>query len=149
MTVAPESSENPQRKLRLAWFGLPLVLVGCLSYFLFFALFPITRDFPWLNLILIGIGLTFAWRSFAIARETQRRGHSVWHGLLLTASALFAGLFLFYVFYISYQIPQETATTKNLAASPEFALTAHDGSTVRLEDFRGRYLILSFYRGHW
>ena len=31
------------------------------------------------------------------------------------------------------------------AAAPDFALTADDGRTVRLSDYRGRYVVLFFY----
>ena len=34
----------------LIWAGFFLVLAGALSYVPFFALFPVTRDFPWANL---------------------------------------------------------------------------------------------------
>jgi peroxiredoxin len=32
-------------------------------------------------------------------------------------------------------------------AAPEFELTAPDGRTVRLSDYRGRVLVLAFLRG--
>src|SRR5438094_5347539 len=38
------------------WAGFFLVVVGLVSYVPFFALFPVTRDFPWVNLLLFGAG---------------------------------------------------------------------------------------------
>jgi peroxiredoxin len=35
------------------------------------------------------------------------------------------------------------------APAPDFALRGQGGQTVRLEDFRGKPLLLVFYRGHW
>ena len=40
----------------LIWAGFVLVVIGLMSYVPFFALFPITRDFPWVNLLLFGGG---------------------------------------------------------------------------------------------
>jgi len=37
------------------WVGLVVTVGGLLSYG-FFAQFPITRDFPWANLLLLGVG---------------------------------------------------------------------------------------------
>ena len=39
------------------WLGFVLVFVGMLSYPLFFARFPATRDFPWANLLIIALAL--------------------------------------------------------------------------------------------
>ena len=39
------------------WVGF-VVAFGCLFTYEFFAQFPITRDFPWANLLLFGIGAT-------------------------------------------------------------------------------------------
>ena len=38
------------------WAGFVVVVAGLFSYG-FFARFPITRDFPWANLLLFGIGI--------------------------------------------------------------------------------------------
>src|SRR2546425_2950728 len=38
------------------WAGFLLVVAGVLSYIPIFALFPITRDFPWANLLLFLAG---------------------------------------------------------------------------------------------
>jgi predicted benzoate:H+ symporter BenE len=38
------------------WTGFFLVLAGLGSYIPLFALFPVTRDFPWANLLLLAIG---------------------------------------------------------------------------------------------
>ena len=33
--------------------------------------------------------------------------------------------------------------------APDFALPDADGKTVRLSDFRGRIVLIDFYRGYW
>ena len=40
------------------WAGFILVVIGLVSYVPFFALFPTTRDFPWVNLLLFVAGGT-------------------------------------------------------------------------------------------
>ena len=47
---------KPRWNIRL-YLGFLLVLVTFPAYFLFFARFPITRDFPWVNLLLFALGL--------------------------------------------------------------------------------------------
>jgi cytochrome oxidase Cu insertion factor (SCO1/SenC/PrrC family) len=33
--------------------------------------------------------------------------------------------------------------------APDFSLTAGDGKTVKLSDFKGHAVLLDFYRGYW
>ncbi|MCF7765464.1 MAG: peroxiredoxin family protein [Verrucomicrobia bacterium] len=58
-------------------------------------------------------------------------------------------LFAYYVFGLSYQMPKPTPVAEGLSATPEFEVQDQDGRLVRLSDFRGRRLVLTFYRGHW
>ena len=52
-----ECTIDMKRRWNLSlWLGFVVVLGGLFSY-VYFAQFPITRDFPWLNLLLIGVGL--------------------------------------------------------------------------------------------
>src|SRR5688500_16903862 len=47
------------------WSGLALAIVAFLSYFLFFARFPMTRDMPWASFVLFllaGMLLISGWR---------------------------------------------------------------------------------------
>jgi cytochrome oxidase Cu insertion factor (SCO1/SenC/PrrC family) len=34
-------------------------------------------------------------------------------------------------------------------AAPDFTLQNQDGKNIRLSDYRGRKVVLVFYRGHW
>src|SRR6266516_5779006 len=50
---------RPQMKRRWnmsLWAGFFSVVIGLVSYVPFFSLFPITRDFPWVNLVLFAGG---------------------------------------------------------------------------------------------
>ena len=77
------------------WVGFVVVLAGLFSYG-FFTRFPITRDFPWANLLLFGIGtaLLIVGLFRAFGRPQVYRGKVF--GSILTAIALF----LFFFFWL-------------------------------------------------
>ncbi len=137
------------RRHRLGCLGLALVLVGILSYFLFFYRFPSTRDLPWLNLLIIGLGVAFAWKGFRAGRPQAPAWRPGLRSLLFFVSLSLSGLFVYYIFYLSYQIPPPSAVTTSLKTPAGFVLRNHQNRPVALSDFRGRPLIISFYRGHW
>ena len=144
-------SASPTSKSRIEWskLGLPVVLVGFLSYFMIFAKYPITRDFPWVNLPIMVIGLGMAWRYRWRHRKARLARTRIFSSLLLTGCALIIALFCFYVFLYSYQLPKsgDSITLKEQPAA--FTLKNHDGQDVNLSDYRGKHVILSFYRGYW
>ncbi len=139
-----------RRRNHLLWLGPLVTLIGALSYFMVFARFPATRDFPWVNLPLVALGLVLSgvavWRAFV--------HRTVWRGRVLgTAvfvfSLLLALAFNLYVFSLSYMLPDPTALTLELEQAPDFTLADHTGGEVRLADLRGRKVVLVFYRGFW
>ena len=64
-------------------------------------------------------------------------------------SLAMALLFNAYVFHLSYQIPEPTELTTGLTAAPDFVLPDQKGRSVQLSEYRGKKVILTFYRGHW
>jgi hypothetical protein len=140
------------------WAGFLLVVVGFLSYFLFFARFPFTRDFPWLNLSLISAGLVLQgaglWRAF---REPAKYRGKIAGTILAIPTLAVAGLFVAYNFYLSRQVPASSAAPRVGALAPDFSLAAADGRTLSLDDLlrepvasrRPRAVLLIFYRGYW
>ena len=141
---------SDRHRNHLLWIGPLLTFVGLLSYFFFFARFPVLRDFPWVNLpmTLAGVALSALglWRAFA--RPEVFRG-KVLGSLGLLLSLFLGGLFTFYVFSLSYSLPEPSAKTMGLEEAPDFALTSMSGDTVRLSDLRGSKVVLVFYRGFW
>jgi hypothetical protein len=134
----------------LAWIGPLVAFAAVVSYFVYFARFPVLRDFPWVNLplALLGLGLSGValWRAF--------QWREVWRGRIMAPLGLglgiaFVGFFVAHIFYLSYQIPPPTETSLGLSDLPDLTLTDQNGRAVRLSDFRGRKLILVFYRGYW
>lgn len=131
------------------WIGFLITFAGFVSYFLVFARYPLFRDFPWINLpmTLLGLGL-------CLLGLVKRWGASRWFGksahlLGTTASVIITALFLGYVFGISYQMPEPGEKTLTLEKAPPIVLEDAEGDTVRLEDFAGQTVVLTFYRGHW
>ncbi len=140
----------PRRRNHAIWLGALITPVGMLSYFMYFYQFPSLRDFPWLNLSLVGLGLLLSFagvrRAFGAASPY---GGKIAASSGLVWSLLLALLFNSYVFFLSYQLPEETGITRSLSAAPDFTLKNQRGEPVSLSDYRGRKVVLTFYRGHW
>ena len=142
--MVPKPRRNP-----LIWIGPLVAFAGVVSYFEVFARFPALRDVPWVNLPLTALGLALsgaglqrAWRSAVRVRTKVLAAIGFGFSLLLAAALIW------YVFSWSYQMPS-TGKARNLAEAPDFALAASTGETVRLSDYRGRKVVLVFYRGFW
>ncbi len=131
------------------WLGPVLTFAAFISYFLIFVNVPALRDFPWVNLPLVIAGVVLT----ILGLRQSWGGASLWSRLFqgtgLVASLFFAALFLAYIFVISNQVPEPTEKTLALNQAPAFSLQDANGATVQLDDFRGKRVILVFYRGHW
>jgi hypothetical protein len=153
------------------WTGFALVLVGVLSYPFFFVRFPVTRDFPWANLLLLALAvfllITGLRRAF---RQSQAYRGKVSGTILASLSAVLVGLFLFTIFYLARQLPESRGAPAVGQIAPDFTLADENGSTVTLSsllnssfytndwpagpgsgDARGKTAgaLLIFYRGYW
>lgn len=139
-----------RRRNHLIWLGPLIALIGGISYFTFFARFPVLRDFPWVNLPLVLLGVVASgWASGRAFGADRGLLGKILAPLGLLFSLAVGGLFTFYVFSLSYQLPEPTELSARLEQAPEFELTDQHGATVRLADLRGRRVVLTFYRGHW
>ncbi len=141
---------TPKRRNHLTWIGPLVAFAGVVSYFEVFARFPPLRDFPWVNLPLTLLGLALS----ALGLWRASRAAEVYRGKVLGSlgfafSLLLAAALVWYVFSFTYTVPPPTEATLALVDAPDFALAASTGDTVRLSDFRGRKVVLVFYRGFW
>lgn len=134
----------------LAGIGPVVTFAGAVSYFLWFARYPALRDFPWLNLplVLLGVVLSFlgAWAVFTGKRPWSRK-LAAGGGLVLTVAL--AALFTGYVFVLSSMLPEARQETLAMNEAPTVELTGADGSVVDLAGYGGRRVVLVFYRGYW
>lgn len=150
-----------RRRNLLPYAGFLVTLLAFLSYFAFFARFPATRDFPWVNLLLFAGGLVLLAlglrRAFRLPDRYRGRISSV---LLSALSVLVLALFLFYNFWFSSQLPAAKATPRVGEKAPDFTLPDQNGKPVRFSELlagspsgaasnSGQWVLLVFYRGYW
>src|SRR6202171_4548308 len=86
------------------WTGFLLSLIAFLSYFFVFIWFPVTRDFPWANLLLFGIAAALLFfgvrRAFAPDRPHPARS-KIAGTVLVTFSVGIFGFFIFAAFIMA------------------------------------------------
>jgi hypothetical protein len=132
------------------WAGFLFVVAGLFSY-TFFAQFPITRDFPWANLLLFAVGgiLLVAGLVRAFGRPQLYRG-KVFGSIFVVLSLLGFALFAYGAFYLVRQVPASTSAPRVGEKAPEFALPDQNNKQVALADLISpKGAVLIFYRGHW
>ena len=118
--------------LRL-WVGFALALVGFASYPLFFARFPVTRDFPWANLALMALAvfLVFVGVVRAFRQPDVYRG-KVSGSILGVLTVLLVGFFLLDIFYATKLVPASHGAPKVGQVAPDFTLPDSQGNLVTL-----------------
>jgi hypothetical protein len=136
------------------WAGLLVVLLAFLSYFLVFAHFPVTRDVPWVNLLLFAVGILL----LVIGVRRAYRQPEVYRGkirgpIFLVLGLAVAGLFVFYTVWFSKQLPAAVGTPQVGQKAPDFTLPDQNGQPVTLSQVLAEpkqpWVLLVFYRGYW
>ena len=143
------------------WAGFLLSIIAFLSYAFFFVSFPITRDFPWVNLILCMIAAAFLFvgirRTFSPDRSLLVK---VGSSLLAGLGLLMIGLFIFTTLIAARWLPASQAAPRVGNKAPDFTLIDANGRTTSLADLlstpinasstaKPRGVLLIFYRGYW
>ena len=133
------------------WVGFLFVLAGLLSY-PFFARFPITRDFPWANLLLFCFGgiLLLAGLVRAFGRPQLYRG-KIFASIFTVLSLCIFALFAYSLFYESRQVPASMGAPHIGQKAPEFILPDQNDKPMALADLvsGAKAVVLIFYRGFW
>ncbi|MDW8239473.1 MAG: hypothetical protein RMM98_07650 [Acidobacteriota bacterium] len=136
------------RRNHAIWVGVLLSLVGLLTYIPTVRV-PALRDFPWINLPLMIAGVLVSalglWR--AVKQPLLYRGKRLSVVGLLVSLTL-TGLFC-YGLFLAAQLPALTETAQTLTRAPDFALSDQNGLPASLSSFRGKKLVVTFYRGYW
>ena len=134
------------------WTGFGVAVLAAISFVPIFAHFPITRDFPWANLLLFlaaGYLLAAGLRRAFTQKESYRGKVS---GTIFTvlSLALFA-LFAYGTFVAARHLPSGQSALRVGQQAADFTLTAADGTPVTLSQLRQgkRAVLLIFYRGYW
>lgn len=134
----------------LLWTGFVVAVGGLFSYE-YFAQFPATRDFPWANLLLFGMGaaLLLAGLFRAFGRPQVYRG-KVFGSIFMAIALLLVGFFSYEIFYVLKQVPLSAEAPRVGQKAPEFSLSDQDGKQVALGDLLSpNGVVLIFYRGYW
>jgi hypothetical protein len=159
------------------WAGFLLSLIAFLSYPFFFVRFPVTRDFPWANLLLFAVAgvlvLLGVRRGFSESRSRPTRSKVAGITLATLTFAVF-GFFIFAIFIMARHLPASRGAPQVGQKAPDFTLpntygfpvslakllvspidpgeTAHNGIVTadearKFEPPKG--VLLIFYRGYW
>jgi hypothetical protein len=101
MTTIPKRRWNA-----MLWIGFALAVLAFVTYFSLFVEFPLTRNFPWVNLLLFGLAavLLVLGMGRAVRQPELYRGKifgSVFAGL----SVLIFALFIFTIFVAARRLP--------------------------------------------
>ena len=142
------------------WAGFLLALLASFSYFAFFVQFPVTRDFPWVNLVLFVLAAMLLFmgvrRGFARDRAHPTRSKIV-TSIVTTLGVLVIAFFVFAIFIAGRWLPASTNAPHVGQKVPEFTLSDSNNRQVSLnqlmtEPIEGKPpkgVLLVFYRGWW
>ena len=142
------------------WVGFLFTLATALSYFFVFVWFPVTRDFPWANLLLFLIAtvlvVTGIRRGFASDRPHPTRSKIVTSIVALLSFGVIA-LFIFSIFIAARWLPASKGAPQVGQKAPEFSLQDTSGKQVSLTELLSapvngsapKTVLLVFYRGYW
>jgi hypothetical protein len=139
---------------------LLLILLTFISYVTVFVYFPVTRDFPWANLLLFLVAavLLFMGVRRAFAPDRKRPLLSKITGSVAAAfGALVIALFVFGFFVFARWLPESKGAPKVGQKVPEFTLADTSGKQVSLAELLStpingqapKGVLLVFYRGYW
>lgn len=149
-STAPPVDKPKRWPKHAVWMGVAITSVGFLSYYSYFAQFPVLRDLPVVNLpfVFLGVIVTAAgcWQIFKQRGGVLGKSLS---GLGLVLTLVITGFFNFYIFSMSYQLPESSEAMTTDATALDFTLLDHNSRSVSLADSRGQKVVLVFYRGFW
>lgn len=140
------------------WAGFLLTFAGLFGFQFFFVLFPVTRDFPWANLVLIALSLVLLFLGLKRAFKADRSKKSkIGASILATLSIAAIGLFLWSFFILATQLPESRGAPQVGQKVPDFSLADTSGKQVSLTELlstpiKGKQpkgALLVFYRGYW
>ena len=142
------------------WVGFLLSVLGVASYPLLFARFPVTRDVPWVNYLILAAGILFLVSGLRRAfRKTEPYKGKIAGPILGMLSFAAIGFFAFLIFYAGKQLPKSAGAPRVGQKAPEFVLTDTDNRQVSLASLLSTPLpnsqtppkgvLLIFYRGYW
>jgi hypothetical protein len=150
----------------MVWVGAALVFAGVVSYPLYFARFPALRDFPWVNLAMMALGLVLLGLGIAraFARPDAYRG-KIFGSVLGVLALAFLGLVGYEFVATARQLPASHGAPRVGQFAPDFTLPDSRNEPVNLSGLESSPFapnggigsagepaaatLLIFYRGYW
>jgi hypothetical protein len=127
------------------WGGLLLSFAAAFSYPFFFVRFPITRDVPWVNILLFLVALFLLISGFHRARRKIAAG-------IVAALGIGVAILFGVSLVVMSKAPASPDAPRIGQKAPEFALvdsTRRETSLSQLLASSPRGVLLVFYRGYW
>jgi hypothetical protein len=153
---------NTQRLNWQIWGGFLLSIIAFISYPVFFVNFPVTRDFPWVNLLLLAVAGALIFigvrRAFTPGRSRKAK---IGASILGALGVLVIGLFVFVFLIAARWLPASEGAPHLGQKAPDFTLTDTRGKSVALTELlstpingkagasQPKGVLLIFYRGYW
>lgn len=140
------------------WAGFVLSLVAGFSYPFVFMRWPITRDFPWANLILYAIAMLLLFLGLRRAFKPDKRIVSkIFSSLAAALGVLMLAGLLFAVLVFGRWVPASAGAPQVGQKAPDFTLTDSNNKPATLAQLLSepvnnkppKGVLLIFYRGYW
>ncbi|HLE63093.1 MAG TPA: hypothetical protein VI750_08145 [Pyrinomonadaceae bacterium] len=143
---------------RQIWAGFILSLVAGFSYPFVFVQWPITREFPWANLLLFAIAIVLLFLGLRRAFKPDKRIVSkIFSSLAAAFGLLMLAALLFLIFVMGSWLPASAGAPQVGQKAPDFTLTDSNDNAVALAQLLTepinnkppKAVLLIFYRGYW
>ena len=139
------------------WTGFLLSVAAVFSYFSVFVWYPVTRDFPWANLLLFVVAGALLFMGVRRAFAGERRLSKIVASIVTTLSVALIAFFLFGFFVAARWLPASKGAPQVGQKAPDFTLTDSSGKAVSLDELLStpvngtptKGVLLIFYRGYW
>lgn len=139
------------------WLGFVLSVVGVFSYLAVFVWYPVTRDFPWANLLLFAVAAVLLFVGVRRAFASDRRRSKIVASIVATLSVVVIALFLVGFFVGGRALPASKGAPQVGQKAPDFSLNDASGKAVSLNELlttpingtAPKGVLLVFYRGYW
>ena len=139
------------------WTGFLLSVAAVFSYFAVFVWYPVTRDFPWANLLLFVVAGALLFMGVRRAFAGERRLSKIVAAIVTTLSVALIAFFLFGFFVAARWLPASKGAPQVGQKAPDFMLTDSSGKAVSLDELLStpvngtptKGVLLIFYRGYW
>lgn len=139
------------------WTGFLLSVAAVFSYFAVFVWYPVTRDFPWANLLLFVVAGALLFMGVRRAFAGERRLSKIVASIVTTLSVALIAFFLFGFFVAARWLPASKGAPQVGQKAPDFMLTDSSGKAVSLDELLStpvngtptKGVLLIFYRGYW